>query len=108
MAADFLTFCKLAVKAGVLPAGWDWPGFLRKAQGLLPYAFEKSDAKDKWGGENVFAAGGCWGTASIYVQIVGSIRRQVKAVLPPWHACLCKQLRMLRADAERICPGLHV
>ncbi|WIA33296.1 hypothetical protein OEZ86_006436 [Tetradesmus obliquus] len=56
VAADFLTFCKLAVKAGVLPAGWDWPGFLRKAQGLLPCAFEKSDAKDKWGGENVFAA----------------------------------------------------
>jgi hypothetical protein len=24
---------------------------------LLPYAFEKSDAKEKWGGENVFAAG---------------------------------------------------
>ena len=26
------------------------------AKGLLPYAFEKSDAKEKWGGENVFAA----------------------------------------------------
>ena len=26
------------------------------AKGLLPYAFEKSDAKEKWGSENVFAA----------------------------------------------------
>lgn len=36
--------------------GWDWPAFLSTATGLLPYAFEKSDAKEKWGGENVFAA----------------------------------------------------
>jgi hypothetical protein len=32
------------------------PRFLKKAGELLPYAFEKSDAKEKWGGENVFSA----------------------------------------------------
>jgi hypothetical protein len=27
---DFLLFCKLAVKAGVLPQPWDWALFLKK------------------------------------------------------------------------------
>jgi hypothetical protein len=53
---DFLVFCKLAVNHGVVPPGWDWSAFLSKAAGLLGYAFEKEDAKDKWGGENVFSA----------------------------------------------------
>lgn len=53
---DFLIFCKLAVKHGVIPPNWDWARFLKKAVELLPYAFEKSDAKEKWGGENVFSA----------------------------------------------------
>jgi hypothetical protein len=52
---DFLLFCKLAVAHGVVPQGWDWKRFLRAAVGLLPYAFEKSDAQEKWGGENVFS-----------------------------------------------------
>jgi len=52
---DFLIFCKLAVKHQVIPPGWNWRIFLTTAAGLLPYAFEKSDAKEKWGGENVFA-----------------------------------------------------
>lgn len=52
---DFLLFCKLAVAHGVVPRGWDWQRFLRAAVGLLPYAFEKSDAQEKWGGENVFS-----------------------------------------------------
>lgn len=46
----------MAAAHGVVPRGWDWARFLQAAAGLLPYAFEKSDAKDKWGGENVFAA----------------------------------------------------
>lgn len=46
----------MAAAHGVVPPGWDWARFLQVAAGLLPYAFEKSDAKDKWGGENVFAA----------------------------------------------------
>lgn len=53
---DFLIFCKLAVKSNVIPPGWRWDTFLETATGLLPYAFEKSDAKEKWGGENVFTA----------------------------------------------------
>jgi len=50
-----VVFCKLAVRHDVVPVGWDWPAFLRVAETLLPYAFEKADAKEKWGRENVFA-----------------------------------------------------
>jgi hypothetical protein len=53
---DFLVFCKLAVEKGALPAGWRWAPFLDVAAGLLPYAFEKSDAQEKYGRENVFSA----------------------------------------------------
>ena len=56
IADDFLVFCKLAVKQKCVPAEWNWPAFLTKARQLLPYAFEKEDAKDKWGSENVFNA----------------------------------------------------
>jgi len=51
-----LLFCKLAVLAGAVPPQWSWPAFLRKAAGLVIFAFEKADAKERWGGENVFAA----------------------------------------------------
>jgi hypothetical protein len=55
--ADFLVFCKLAVRNGVVPQrGWDWGRFLNKAAELLGFAFEKDDAKEKYGGENVFSA----------------------------------------------------
>lgn len=53
---DFLIFCKLAVKASAVPQPWDWATFLAMAAQLLPYAFEKSDAQDKYGGENIFRA----------------------------------------------------
>jgi hypothetical protein len=56
ISSDFLIYCKLSVKHGVVPRSWDWAAFLRTATALLPYAFEKQDAKEKWGGENVFAA----------------------------------------------------
>lgn len=52
---DFLVFCRLAARRGALPAGWSWPGLLETAATLLPYAFEKSDAQEKYGGENVFS-----------------------------------------------------
>lgn len=52
---DFLLFCKLAVRHGVIPDGWDWAAFLATAKGLLRHAFEKSDAQEKYGQENVFA-----------------------------------------------------
>lgn len=53
---DFLVFAKLAAARRVVPPGWSWPECLAEAGKLLPYAFEKSDAKEKWGGENVFSA----------------------------------------------------
>ena len=56
ISTDFLVFCRLAHANRVVPAGWDWAAFVRGARELLPYAFEKADAKEKWGGENVFAA----------------------------------------------------
>jgi hypothetical protein len=54
--ADFLKFCKLAVQHGVIPSNWDWNKFLVAAKGELKYAFEKSDAQEKYGGENIFSA----------------------------------------------------
>ena len=46
-------FCKLAVLHGVIPQqGWSWPDFLAHAAEELPYAFEESDAKKKWGRKN--------------------------------------------------------
>eukprot|EP00884_Botryococcus_braunii_P016910 jgi/Botrbrau1/3902/Bobra.0183s0123.1 len=53
---DFLVFCRLAVAHDVVPRNWDWPAFLTVAECLLCFAFEKSDAKEKWGGENIFRA----------------------------------------------------
>ena len=53
---DFLHFCKLAVARRALPPTWQWAAALRTASGLIPYAFEKSDAQEKYGGENVFKA----------------------------------------------------
>lgn len=53
--ADFLVFCKLAVLNKVIPRGWNWSQFLSTAAKLNPYAFEKSDAQEKYGEENVFS-----------------------------------------------------
>ena len=53
---DFLIFCRLAVENGVIPPGWSWSAFLTKAANHLRYAFEKSDAQQKYGAENVFQA----------------------------------------------------
>ena len=56
MLADFLVFTLLARRRGVVPSqGWDWSEYLDVASGLLPYAFEKSDAREKYGRENVFS-----------------------------------------------------
>ena len=55
---DFLLFFKLAVKQQVVPDHFPYASCLRHhAPNLLLLAFEKSDAKEKWGGENVFSAG---------------------------------------------------
>lgn len=55
---DFLIYIKLAVKKEVIPVSqcFSFAECLREASILLPYAFEKSDAKEKWGGENVFSS----------------------------------------------------
>lgn len=39
-----------------MPEPWDWQAFLKRAVLFLPFAFEKSDAQEKWGSENVFNA----------------------------------------------------
>jgi len=39
-----------------VPASWEWKDFLAAAPSYVPYAFEKSDAQERWGGENVFSA----------------------------------------------------
>ena len=56
---DFLIFMKLAVRRGILPSNhseFSFENCLMKAAQLLGFAFEKSDAQEKWGGENVFSA----------------------------------------------------
>jgi len=53
---DFLLFCRLAMEQKVIPPVWCWAEFLTVAGRLLPFAFEKSDAKEKYGSENVFHA----------------------------------------------------
>jgi len=55
IAEDFLVFAKLALKLNAIPAqNWSWEEFLIVAGQLLGFAFEKSDAQEKYGGENVF------------------------------------------------------
>jgi hypothetical protein len=56
IASDFMVFCLLASRRAVVPPGWDWAAFLEVASQYVCYAFEKSDAKERWGGENVFSA----------------------------------------------------
>ena len=36
-------------------SGWSWARAVAAAKGLLPYAFEKDDACEKYSGENFFA-----------------------------------------------------
>jgi hypothetical protein len=53
---DFLQFCLLAVASEVVTASFDWDTCIIKYGNLIGYAFEKSDAQEKYGRENVFAA----------------------------------------------------
>ena len=56
IAADFLVFCHMALFVGAVPVdNWDWVSCLDTFGHLLNYTFEKSDAGDKYGRENVFA-----------------------------------------------------
>lgn len=54
LADDFLVFCILAHRNGAVPSDWDWSAFLRLAVQFIPFAFTKSDAKERWGSENIF------------------------------------------------------
>ena len=51
---DFAIFCVLAKRRKVLPKDWDWKAFLDVASYFTQCAFEKSDAQERWGGENIF------------------------------------------------------
>eukprot|EP00914_Ancora_sagittata_P010504 GHVO01020304.1.p1 GENE.GHVO01020304.1~~GHVO01020304.1.p1 ORF type:complete len:227 (-),score=37.46 GHVO01020304.1:66-746(-) len=50
----FWIFCKMAVNQAVVPKDWKWKKLMDVAGKDLQFAFEKSDAKDKYGRENVF------------------------------------------------------
>ena len=56
IAKDFFVFCLLAARRGVTPPDWSWGDFLPVAAKFCHFAFEKSDAQDRWGSENVFEA----------------------------------------------------
>jgi hypothetical protein len=56
IAADFLVFCLLAHRRGAVPPAWPWADFLKVAAKFARFAFEKSDAQERWGSENVFSA----------------------------------------------------
>ena len=51
---DFLVFCTLAKRANTVPQDWDWKAYLKSAPNYIVFAFEKSDAIDRWGSENYF------------------------------------------------------
>ena len=53
--ADFLVYCHLAIFVGAVPLNWDWVQCLDKFGYLIRFAFEKSDAGDKYGRENIFS-----------------------------------------------------
>lgn len=54
IADDFLIFCLLAHQVKALPNDWDWKAYLKVAPQFIVFAFEKSDAKERWGSENFF------------------------------------------------------
>ena len=53
---DFVIFCKLAIRNQAVPDPFNWVDALAVAAELIPCAFEKSDAKEKYGSENIFDA----------------------------------------------------
>lgn len=53
---DFLKFCLLATENRVIPAHFDWNICINQYGKSLRYAFEKADAREKYGRENFFSA----------------------------------------------------
>lgn len=52
---DFFLFCKLAVNSKSIPSNWNWASFLELAEKELVFAFERSDAEEKYGPENLLS-----------------------------------------------------
>ena len=46
---DFMVFCYLAVQANAISQPWNWGDFLKTAAENVVFAFEKSDATERWG-----------------------------------------------------------
>jgi len=51
---DFLIFCILAVRNGVIPSPWNWNAFLKVASRMIGCDFDESD-RQKYGNENLFS-----------------------------------------------------
>lgn len=51
---DFAQFCLLAKRVNAIPKDWNWAAFLKMAGPFIRFAFEKADARERWGGENYF------------------------------------------------------
>eukprot|EP00962_Isochrysis_galbana_P054609 scaffold26215_cov107-Isochrysis_galbana.AAC.6 len=94
---DFLGFCKLAVRHGVTPqdGAWSWAELLQRAGGKdehgrapLQCAFEKSDAKEKYGSENVFSVmtGGRSLRATAEVVFGSGTQESLMGMSPPCRA----------------------
>ena len=49
---DLLVYCILAHRADAVPSDWDWSALLRFATEFIIFAFEESDAMERWGSEN--------------------------------------------------------
>ena len=46
---DFMAFCLMAKRTRVVPANWNWAGFLARAGNWVGFALEKSDVVERWG-----------------------------------------------------------
>eukprot|EP00468_Gymnochlora_sp_CCMP2014_P010755 CAMPEP_0167747950 /NCGR_PEP_ID=MMETSP0110_2-20121227/4568_1 /TAXON_ID=629695 /ORGANISM="Gymnochlora sp., Strain CCMP2014" /LENGTH=424 /DNA_ID=CAMNT_0007632913 /DNA_START=133 /DNA_END=1404 /DNA_ORIENTATION=+ len=53
---DFFAFCLCVEEKKAVPRGWDWTEFILRAEDFIPFKFKKSDARNKWGKENIFEA----------------------------------------------------
>lgn len=62
---DFLKFCLLASRAGAIPEGWSWAGFLKRAASLVATAMPQPEALGKWGEAGIAGSMGLRPTASL-------------------------------------------
>lgn len=62
---DFLIFCILAYAAKVVPEDWDWVAYLKTAAEYITFAYESSDAVERWGRESDKGLSGLRYTATL-------------------------------------------